>query len=77
MKPHPEGILKAVELLRLTTGDTIYVGDSAIDIRAGKAAGVKVAAVATGHYSAERLRTEGADYIIGSLAELDALLLPR
>ena len=74
MKPHPEGILKAIELLGVTNSDALFVGDSTIDIKAARAAGVKIAAVTTGHYSAEKLQSEGADYIIGSLSELDALL---
>ena len=75
MKPHPEGILKAIELLGVTKGDALFVGDSTIDIKAARAAGVRVAAVTTGNYSAERLKMEGPDYVIGSLSELDALLL--
>jgi phosphoglycolate phosphatase len=75
MKPDPEGILKAMGVMGLKSVETIFVGDSAIDIRAARAAGVRMAAVTTGYHSAERLRTEGADYIIGSLGELDRIVL--
>jgi phosphoglycolate phosphatase-like HAD superfamily hydrolase len=34
-----------------------------------------VAAVTTGYNTAERLKTEGPDYVIGSLSELDGLLM--
>jgi phosphoglycolate phosphatase len=75
MKPDPEGILKAMGAMGLTKVDTVFVGDSAIDIRAARAAGIRMAAVTTGYHSADRLRTEGADYIIGSLGELDRIVL--
>jgi phosphoglycolate phosphatase/pyrophosphatase PpaX len=39
-KPHPEGILLAMEQLRAKASDTIYVGDSDADILAGRAAGL-------------------------------------
>jgi len=76
MKPNPEGIVKAMDLLGLTNkADAIYVGDSAVDIRAARAAGIRIAAVTTGYHTAERLRAEGADYVIGSLSELERIVL--
>lgn len=73
MKPWPEGLVKAVGLLGARPADTYYVGDSAYDIMAAKRAGIRAVSVTTGNYTAERLRSEGADYIIGGLAELPAI----
>lgn len=74
MKPRPDGILKALDLLNLSKDELLTVGDSVIDIQAADAAGVRVASVATGNYSRERLVAEGADLIMGSISELPALL---
>lgn len=39
-KPHPEGILKAIEMLGVSKDDVAFIGDSDVDISAGKAAEV-------------------------------------
>jgi len=74
MKPRPEGLTKAVSLLRIPPRDVYYVGDSPYDIRAAKNAGVKAVSVATGNYAAERLRSEGADFVMESLTELPGVI---
>jgi phosphoglycolate phosphatase len=74
MKPSPEGIQKALQKFSLSKDDVYYVGDGLLDIQAAKKAGLKVVSVATGTYKTERLQQEGADFIIGSLNELPALL---
>jgi HAD superfamily hydrolase (TIGR01509 family) len=74
MKPRPEGVAKAATLLGLPKASTYYVGDSPYDISAAKRAGMKVVSVATGNYSLERLRSEGADYVISSISELRGVL---
>ena len=74
MKPRPEGILKAIEMLNVRPADAYYIGDSRYDITAAKQAGAKVVGVATGNYTAERLRSEGADVVIGALSELPEIL---
>lgn len=43
-KPDPEGVLAALGALRVASGAAVYVGDSAGDLRAGRAAGTRVAA---------------------------------
>jgi HAD superfamily hydrolase (TIGR01549 family) len=74
MKPKPDGILMALELLNLPKDRVIYIGDSAIDVRAAKAAGVKIASVISGHYSEDKLRTEGSDYVLRSVADLPKII---
>jgi len=74
MKPKPDGLLKALDLLSLSKDELLYVGDSVLDIQAADAAGVRIASVATGNYSRERLGAEGADLIMSSISELPALL---
>ncbi|WP_274362321.1 HAD family hydrolase [Paenibacillus thermotolerans] len=44
-KPHPEGIIKAMNILGCSPEETIFVGDSSADIEAGKRANVKTVGV--------------------------------
>ena len=74
MKPRPDGLLKALSLLKLRGEEVAYVGDAPLDIVAARLAGVRMISVATGNYTAERLRSEGADSVVSSLAELPDLL---
>jgi len=48
VKPDPEGLLKGMLALAGTTGDTVYVGDSLIDVEASRNAGIAMIGVATG-----------------------------
>ena len=44
-KPHPEGVLKALEYFNVSPCEALMVGDSKSDMLAGKSAGCDVAAV--------------------------------
>lgn len=44
-KPHPEGLLAAVESLGVDPSAVVYLGDSLADMGAGRAAGTRIAAV--------------------------------
>lgn len=70
MKPRSDGMFKAISLMGLPKEELLYVGDSVIDVLAAKGAGLKIASVVTGRYSADRLRGEGSDYILDSLSGL-------
>lgn len=70
LKPHPEGIRKAMLALSADPQRSIYVGDSPIDVQAGRNAGIPVIAVASGMNSAEDLKRSGAERIIRRLNEL-------
>ena len=74
MKPRPEGLSRAVTLLGVRPDQAYYIGDSVYDVLAAMGAGVKSVGVATGNYSAERLKTEGADYVISAITELPQAL---
>ena len=73
-KPHPEPILKCLEHLKLASHEAVYIGDSPIDIQAGKAAGVLTVGVLTGTSTNEVMRQEQADYILPSIVDLPRLL---
>ncbi|MFC1421503.1 phosphonatase-like hydrolase [Streptacidiphilus cavernicola] len=77
-RPYPDLALAA--LLRTGAADDVrelaVVGDTGYDMRCGVSAGAGVVAgVLTGAHDAERLRADGASQVLGSVAELPALLL--
>lgn len=44
-KPHPEALLRALDELGLAAGDTVYVGDTTVDLEMARGAGAAFAAV--------------------------------
>ena len=69
-KPHAEPLVLCGEKMRLTPPNCIYVGDTRVDIKAGKAAGMKTVAVLTGFDDYEALEREHPDAIIERVSEL-------
>jgi sugar-phosphatase len=66
-KPHPEGYLRGAAILTRKPQDCLVIEDAPTGIKAGKAAGCRVLAVATSHRPDE-LRT--ADWVIASIDQL-------
>lgn len=73
-KPHPEPVEKAVALLGADRATTIYVGDSVHDMRSGRAAGVRTAAVLWGPFTREELEPTRPDYWLETPSDLETLL---
>lgn len=71
-KPHPEPIVRCLELLGLAPDAAVYVGDSVVDVHAAHAAGVRVVGVTTGTTPRTVMEASGADWVFDSLRELDA-----
>ncbi|UCE33712.1 MAG: HAD family hydrolase [Deltaproteobacteria bacterium] len=69
-KPAPDGLISCAKALGLSTGECVYVGDSRLDIRAGKEAGLLTVGILTGVAGKELLIKEGPDYILGEVSEL-------
>ena len=61
-KPHPEPVERAVRLLGADPETTVYIGDSIHDMRSGRAAGVKIAAVLWGPFGREHLAHAEPDF---------------
>jgi len=74
LKPFPDPLLKCTEILGVHPGEAIYVGDSIIDIQAGKAAGTGTVGVLTGTSDMDGLRAEAPDAILESVGDLPTLL---
>jgi len=69
-KPEPDTVLECVKLLEVLPQECIFVGDSQADVIAGKAAGVKTVAVATGVAKLPVLAAESPDFIFDNLFSL-------
>lgn len=77
LKPHPEGIQRSIEQLGASTDETLYVGDWAVDIATGRAAGVRTGLAA---WQALRLPLPSdappPDFVFSSAGDLIRLLDP-
>jgi HAD superfamily hydrolase (TIGR01509 family) len=73
-KPSPEALIRAVEAMDVDMCDCVIVGDSVVDVKAGKAAGSKTVSVLTGLYSRQELEQTQPDYIINDVSELPELI---
>ncbi|MCR5680454.1 MAG: HAD-IA family hydrolase [Prevotella sp.] len=69
-KPAPEPVLTTLAAMKFKAGETIVVGDMAIDILMGARAGTKTCGVTWGNGTRKELREAGADYIIDSMEQL-------
>jgi pyrophosphatase PpaX len=69
-KPHPEPVLKAMELLGADPATTLMLGDSTVDIKSAVAAGAAAVGVAWSLKGGQILREAGADYVIDDMREL-------
>lgn len=73
-KPEPDGLHHALEELAVAAEDAVYVGDTALDIRASHAAGLRSIGVLSGAGDSARLSAEGPDALLRGVAGLFALL---
>ncbi len=73
-KPHAEPLLACAGRLKADPLRCVYVGDSGMDIRAGKAAGMKTVGVLTGFDDRSVLEREGADAVLESVTDLPGTL---
>lgn len=69
-KPHPEPVLKALQLMEIKPIEALFIGDSPYDILAGKAAGVKTAGITWGTTSKEDLLAMQPDFMLENLNDL-------
>jgi HAD superfamily hydrolase (TIGR01509 family) len=77
-KPHPEPVLTTLAALKRRAHEAIMIGDSRVDILAGKAAGTSTALFLPddggGFHCPKALRATDPDYIFADHGELPALL---
>ena len=73
-KPHPDPVLKALELTRVQPSNTLFIGDSVYDMRCGKSAGVLTGAALWGPFGRDVLSAEHPDFLFESPEEVAAFL---
>lgn len=73
-KPFPHPLLYAAEMVKVLPEKCLMVGDTIVDVLAGKAAGMKTIGVLSGFGTLKELRKAAADFIFASPVELISLL---
>ncbi|RPI92237.1 MAG: HAD family hydrolase [Chloroflexi bacterium] len=73
-KPYPDPILLAAQKMAVHPAQCLMIGDTTVDIRAGKAAGAQAVGVLCGFGEEPELKQLGADHILKSTSELTELL---
>ncbi|WP_042878628.1 phosphoglycolate phosphatase [Cupriavidus necator] len=76
MKPHPEPLRHACQLLDVDPAQGVLVGDSPVDVAAARAAGMPVCLVRYGYAGPDGPVALGADALVDSMEALPALLTP-
>ena len=74
-KPYPDPILFAAQKMEVKPEECLMIGDTTVDMRAGKSAGAQTVGVLCGFGEEPELRKKGADMILKSTPELVNLLL--
>lgn len=73
-KPHPDPLLLALERLGATPATAVMVGDTAADIEAGRAAGMRTIGAEYGFFGAA-LATSRPDWMVRDIREVVPLIL--
>ncbi|MFN3309177.1 MAG: HAD family hydrolase, partial [Anaerolineales bacterium] len=73
-KPYPDPINWVAEQLRVSPSECLMVGDTTVDIQAGRNAGAQTVGVLSGFGGEKELRAAGADEVIADVNELPRFL---
>lgn len=74
-KPAPDTVLYLLGHLGVDAKDTLVVGDTVYDLLMGQKAGCRTCGVSYGNHSAEMLSSVSPDAVIGSFADLEAVIV--
>ena len=74
LKPDPHNVRRAMQAMGAIHAQTVYVGDSEVDVRTAKNSGLRAVGVLWGFRDRRTLETAGADVIISSPEELLTIL---
>ncbi len=69
-KPDPQALLHLIEKANVSLSDSVYVGDSEVDVATAKNAGIDLICVGWGFRNLEELKSSGAEIIVSSAQEL-------
>jgi phosphoglycolate phosphatase-like HAD superfamily hydrolase len=73
-KPFPDPIYLAAQKMNVKPEDCLMIGDTTVDIRAGKSAGAQTVGVLCGFGEEQELRDMGADLILSNTHEVAEVL---
>jgi len=76
-KPYPDPIWWVAQKMGVPPEACLMVGDTTVDIRAGRSAGAQTAAVLCGFGEEEELRRAGSDLILADPTQLITILLAK
>lgn len=76
-KPDPTAVLETAAALGVSPADTLYIGDSGVDMETGRNAGMDTCGVLWGFRSREELIAHGAKFLAGDPAELERIVEKR
>lgn len=74
-KPYPDPIIHAAQVMGVSPENCLMIGDTTVDMRAGKAAGAQIVGVLCGFGEEAELHNHGADLILKTTASLGKILL--
>lgn len=69
-KPHPDPVLLAAQKMRVAPESCLMIGDTTVDIRAGRSAGAQTVGVLCGFGESAELKKMGADLILTDTTKL-------
>lgn len=75
VKPEPDILKLVIDRMNVSGQNTLVVGDTINDVLAARAAGLKVAAVASPYGRRDELQASNPDYFLESLSELPDLCI--
>ncbi len=70
VKPHPEHLNKALQMLNSLPSNTLMIGDHPLDIQTGRNAGTYTAGVLTGNFQKYDFLNAGADLVLSQASDL-------
>ena len=76
-KPAPDAVYAMMRDLGLTAADTVYIGDSEVDVQTARNAGVDAVLVSWGFRSAEMLHRAGATVVVDTPEALFAQIVKQ
>ena len=76
-KPNPTGLSQLIDALSADKDQTLYVGDSHVDVQCARMTGVASGAALWGSVNVEAVLEEVPEYLWHTVAELVATLIPQ
>ncbi|HIE25067.1 MAG TPA: HAD family hydrolase [Anaerolineales bacterium] len=76
-KPYPDPVIYAAKAMNIPVENCLMIGDTTVDIRAGKSAAAQTAGVLCGFGERNALMQHGADIILETTSDLTPILLKK